>query len=335
MSIFLIVVGIIILLITSLDIIWSTLWVDGGSGPFSDKLASFIWTCLSKLNSAKFNILSISGPFVLVSVLVFWISFIWIGWSFIFLAGNEWLIKTSTGESLGIIDTIYYAGYLIFTLGNGEFSASRGLWQIISTIASGTGMIFLTMGASYIISIISAVVQKRSFASSVLSIGRYPVDIIKSMWNGKQFIHEDTYFQSISYQLSTIVFQHKAFPLLRYYHTDVENKAMPIAIVVLDEALSILKYGIDDNIVENNFMFIKLREDIKTYLEVWHNNYSKEINEPLPKSYFSILKETNMPLVDREKFYGDIDDLRDRRKKLLALLKADGWTEDDISPSGN
>lgn len=330
MSILLVIIGIILLLITSIDIIWATLWVDGGASPLSDKIAGFIWSFLNKLNTDKFNILNISGPFILVSVLLFWISFIWIGWSFIFLGGNEWLININTEEPLGTIDTIYYSGYLIFTLGNGEFTATKGLWQILSNIASGTGMIFLTMGASYIISIVSAVVQKRSFASSVLSIGRCPEDIIKTMWNGKEFIHEDSYFQSLSNQLSTIVFQHKAFSLLRYYHTDVEDKSMPIAIVILDEALSILKYGIDNNIVENDIMFIKLRQDIEIYLEVWNTNYSKEIKEPLPLPNFSLLEETNIPLVDREKYYENMKDLVERRKKLLALIKADGWTKEHV-----
>lgn len=58
------VLGICLTLFIIVDLVWTTLWVDGGAGPLSDRLTSVTWRAIKKVNN-KF-LFNISGPLILI-----------------------------------------------------------------------------------------------------------------------------------------------------------------------------------------------------------------------------------------------------------------------------
>jgi len=55
-------------------------------------------------------------------------------------------------------------------MGNSDFTPTDGTWQIATSLTTASGMLFVTMGVSYVLSVLGAVVDKRSFASTVNNI---------------------------------------------------------------------------------------------------------------------------------------------------------------------
>lgn len=261
------VLGLLVVLLTIIDIIWTTLWVDGGAGFITNKICTLLWILMTRMNRGNDGILKFSGPIILITTLVNWIILLWIGWTLIFSGSFESITNTVNNNPIEWKNFIYYSGYSIFTLGSGDYAPTSPLWQILTTIASGTGMLFFTLGASYIISVIGAVGDKRSFASSVLGIGSSPEEIVIESWNGNDVSSIDLLLMNLSDNLSKLSVKHKAYPLLHYYHTNKKQQASAIAIPIIDDALSIMEFAIEKGAKPNLILLKKFRSCIDDYLD--------------------------------------------------------------------
>ena len=254
---------------------------------------------------------------------------LWVGWTLVF-AGMESSISPSHGNNpISWYDRIYYAGYLIFTLGNGDFGPSEGVWQIVSVFATGTGMLFITLGVTYLISILSAVTQKRSFASSIHGLGETAEELVKSAWNGKDFHNIDLLLDTYSEQLSSLTSQHIAYPVLHYYHSANNETSMPTAIVVFDEALSIMKFAVHHEHQPNQLLLKEARSSVRHYLDTLNESFYKP-SETLPTvPDFRYLQEAGIALVSEKEYSIAYEDLQERRKELLGGIEADArpWPE--------
>lgn len=330
MNIIFLIIGVTIVNFIVIDMIWTSLWVDKGAGILTRNLSNITWNILVRLNTKKSGILNASGPIILMITLFSWVLILWIGWAFVFASGSKDIVNSITGNPMETIDIIYYSGYVLFTLGNGDFVPITGLMKILSTFSTGVGMLLLTIGASYIISIVGAVVKKRAFAINVSSVGKSPQDIIVNSWNGKNFQHMDSFLISLSSELSTLTYQHKAYPLLYYYHTDDFNKALSVAIVKLDEVLTILEHAVEYEKQPNSLLFIGMRSSIDNYLNILNKMYIKSSDTPLSIPDLRILREKNIPVKSIDDFNKEIKKIESRRKNLRGLLNYDNWDEDVI-----
>ncbi|WP_027108189.1 hypothetical protein [Lacticigenium naphthae] len=321
--------GTVLVLITIGDLIWTALWVDGGAGPISNGITTFIWKIMVGLNRKKSSILTVSGPVILTLTLLGWILLLWAGWTLIFAGSPQSIIDTAESQPITWNDLIYYAGYVLFTLGNGGFAPANAYWQIMTTVATGTGMLFLTLGASYILSIVNAVVRKRSFASSVLGIGKSAEEIVAIAWDGEGFSHLDLLLNTLASELSTLTQQHKAYPLLHYYHTHKPTQAITVAVPTLDDALSMIEQGTPKKAMPNPLLMKEMRSSIEEYLETLNQAFIEPSDKVPPIPSMDLLRKKAIPVLPEEEFKENMKSLEGRRKKLLGLMTADNWDWDN------
>src|SRR5690606_23492616 len=105
-----------------------------------------------------------AGPLILAATLFAWVALIWAGWAFLFAGDPGSLIDTQDGDPVTWTDRVSYVGFAMFTMGSGDFSPRDGGWQVATAFTTASGMLFVTMGVSYVLSILGAVATKRSFA---------------------------------------------------------------------------------------------------------------------------------------------------------------------------
>ena len=305
------------------------MWIDGGAGPATDRLSSVIWKATKKIAGKHSKPLSLAGPLVLNATLAMWIGMLWFGWTLVF-AGLDGSISPSHGnDPISWFDRIYYAGYLIFTLGNGDFSPNEGMWQIVSVLATGTGLLFITFGVTYLISILSAVTVKRSFAASIHGLGKTAEELAESAWNGNDFHDIDLLLDTYSEQLSSLTAQHIAYPVLHYYHAVSNESSMPTAVMVFDEALSIMKFAVPDEYHPNRLLLKEARSSVQHYLETLNQSFYKPSKNVPPLPDFQFLREAGIPLVPEKDYRKAYEKLQERRRKLLGIIEADArpWPE--------
>ena len=317
-----VMIGALLLVLGILDFIWTTLWVDGGAGPLTDRLSTVIWKVLRKVSGDHPKILSISGPVILSMTLLMWIILLWAGWTLVFSGNGSAIVHSQDQSPATWTERIYFTGYLIFTLGNGDFTPRGAVWQIATVLATGTGMLFITLGVTYLLSVLGAVTHKRSFAESVHGVGKSGKALVKNSWNGRHFHNADLLLNELSSQLSRITAQHKAYPILHYYYAEDKNESVPSAVVILDDALTIYHFGMQQEYQPNQLLVAEARSSIQSYL----NTLQAAKISPASGTTHSIdiedLQKSGYPTVAKEDFRQALDGLGERREKLHKMLQA-------------
>ncbi len=325
------VIGIIVVILTIIDIFWSTLWVDGGAGFITNRICKVIWIIMSKMARGNKDILKLAGPVILTITMFNWIILLWLGWTLVFASDFNSIVNTAHHNPIIWEDFMYYAGSAIFTLGNGDYAPASPLWQTLTNFASGSGMLFVTLGASYITTIVSAVMDKRSFASSVFALGNNSEEIILQAWNGKDFSNIDLLLINLSDNLSPLSIKHKAYPLLHFYHASDKNEAIGIAIPMIDNALLIIEHGIEKEAKPNPILLKNFRNCVESYLNSLEKAHINPSAKPLDLPDLNVLRKEKLPVLEDNIFEMNMKKTEERRKKLLGLLSEDGWKEDDLN----
>ena len=319
------VVGVTLLVAAVVDILWTTLWVDGGSGPLSARLTTWVWRLLRKFGDEHSRALSLAGPLILMVTLVMWVGFLWIGWTVLFAAGENSLNPAHSDVPVTWTGRFFFVGYAMFTMGNGDFYPPAGIWQIAAGLTTATGMLFVTMGVSYVLSVLGAVSNKRSFASSVSGMGDDSADIVCSAWQNGDFDGLHLPLNSLAGQLDRLADQHKSYPILHYYHSEQEKHASAIAVAMLDESMTLLRFGVPEEDQPDVVLVENVRSATENYLETLNNAFIQPaIEEPAPPD-FDRVERKGVPTVSNREFRAALEDLAPRRKKLLGVVTADAW----------
>ena len=163
--------GITVLVCVSHDFIFTTVSING-AGPISKRLSAFIARLFLKLSiiTQRRTLLRYSGASVILSLICWWIGGLWLGFFLLLLSDQSSIINASPSSSVDTMDKIYYSAYVLSTMGNGDFIPGSSLWQIIVGIFSFSGFIFITTAMTYLISVSSAVIHKRSLALQIADI---------------------------------------------------------------------------------------------------------------------------------------------------------------------
>lgn len=319
------VLGGVLLVGAFVDILWTTLWVDGGAGPLSSRLSTGVWRGLRTVSRGRSRALSLAGPIILVLTLSMWVGLIWAGWTFIFAGGGNTLIDTREGGPVSWTGRAWYVAYTMFTDGNGDFTPNGGIWQMASSFTTASGMLFVTLGVSYILSILGAVAEKRAFAKSVTGLGDRSEAFLRTGWNGEEFRDLDLPLNTLSSNLGLLAEQHKSYPILHYYHSEEPTDSAAMAVVILDEALTLFKFGVPDDKQPNSALVETARSSTQDYLQTLNAAFIQPADEAPPPPDLDRLRDEGIPTASDEEFEDALDELDERRRKLLATVEADAW----------
>ena len=212
-------VGAFFLLLAVVDILWTTLWVEGGAGPLTSRLMSSTWKTLKTVSGERPRVLSLSGSLILILGLTMWIALLWAGWTFLFAGGEGSLTDTRDTGPISLTERFYFVGYTVFTMGNGDFTPNDGIWQVATSLTTASGMLFVTLSVTYVLNVLSSVTQERSLANSINGLGAQSSEILETSWDGDSFQGLEVPLNMIANQLDTLTANHKAYPILHYFFT--------------------------------------------------------------------------------------------------------------------
>lgn len=323
MNLALLTLGVLFLAIVIVDLLWTTLWVEGGAGPLTSLLMARTWQVLRRVGERNSRVLTLSGPIILTLGLATWITLLWGGWAFIFASGESSIIDTVNRTPVSWSDWIYFSGYTIFTLGNGDFAPQEGVWQIMTTLATASGMLFITLSVTYILNVLSAVTQKRSFANGVSGLGEHSTEILLTSWNGEEFEGLELPLNTFTSQLNTLTSNHKAYPILHYFHSRQTGQSPIVSVAILDEALSMLQFGLSKRSHPSDTILKNARSSVESYLETLREAYIEPADRSPPSPNLDTLREKDLPTVSDEEFTAALADTDKRRRTLLRLVESD------------
>jgi hypothetical protein len=317
--------GVVLLVVVVVDLLWTTLWADGGAGPVSSRLSNVLWRVVRRAGSSRSTIVSLAGPIVLAATLVMWVVLLWAGWTFVFAGAENSLRATSDAIGVSWPGRIYFVAYAMFTMGNGDYIPVGGFWQIASALTTASGMLLVTLAVSYVLSVLGAVAQKRSFAGTVRGFGETGSAIVRSGWNGHDLHDFDLPLSSLAADASSLADKHKTYPILHYYHSQTREHASALAVAALDEALTLIRYGTCGERLYNGAILENTRSSLDSYLKTLNKAFIEPTEQPPPPPSLAPLRDAGIPTVDDAQFGRALDSLEQHRRRLLGVVRADAW----------
>lgn len=325
------IAGLAIIVFVAVDVLWTTLLLEGG-GPLTTRLSAGLWEVALMLHHRRPNhrALSLAGFGIVLLAITVWVVLMWTGWLLVFLPENA-VLDTSTDQPANFWDRVYFVGFTLITLGVGDFRPGAPLWQVATPIASATGFFLLTLAITYLLPLVAAVVQKRQLAAHVTSLGRTPAEILTRSWTGTGFGHLSDHLVALTVPLMQLAQSHLAYPALHYFHSRERKTALAPSVAVLDEALSLLEQVVVPDRRPDPAVLYPLRDSIKMLLETLSSAFLEPESEAPPDPQLAGLRAAGIPIVGDGAFRRSYSEDCQRRRLLLALVRREGWAWSDVT----
>lgn len=331
MNYFLLILGLIITTLAVLDLIYTVL-SPSGTGMISGRFTRYAWRLLLFLNGSdgKSRGLTYAGAFILFALILLWVFLIWIGNTLTFYADPESLYNPSRQVYVtDFADTMYYTGYVLSSMGNGDYTPMSTVWKLYVGFISYTGVIYMSLSISFLIPVVEAVTMKRKLAISIAVLGNNPSHIIER----NSTYHDVTSLVDKLYDFREDIIKmgenHLTYPIIHYFHSTHKYESLQIYLVALDETLTCLLYSLKDLDDSNKRKLEELRQTLTFYLSTLDHAFID------PKDDEPEIPEMNrhrekLVILEPEEIRQAFHNLGDRRKLLLAYLQNDGWQWADM-----
>lgn len=326
-----IVVGVLVLLAGIGDVCWTALGLMGG-GPLSSLIARSTWAVFKGLPLGSRGRV-VAGPLILLLLVVTWSLLLWLGWFLVFFGGGG-VMRASTGVAASASETIYFTGYCVFTLGNGDYAPTAFPWTLLTSIASGSGLIVITLAITYFIAVLASVVEKRALATLLADLGATPAGIVTAGWNGSNFQPLEQFLPQIATAVGVYAQHHLAYPVLHYFHGETLRVSMPVRIAALHDALLILSEGVAPGARPHPLFVEPIRQSIRSFAAVARGEFVRSAAAPPPPPDLEPLAQKQIPTVTADVFKtASIADSK-TRQVLRALVENDThqWSDLLVKP---
>ncbi|CEG54416.1 potassium channel family protein [Stutzerimonas kunmingensis] len=322
------VVGSLIFIVTAAEII-KTVFSTQGGGAITTKLTKAIWALFffGSRKKGDARLLEYAGPSILIVVLMCWIAGLWLGLFLMLVTDQNSVVSGTTQIATTPLEKLYYAGFTLSTLGVGDYKATNDFWRILTSMASFTGLVFITSAITYFVQVLSAVSLQSKLSLYVNAMGKTPQEIIVNGHNGADFEQLGPQFLTLSEIIFEHSINHQSFPVIHYFHTSNPEQTVIPAIVRLDEACGILVHGS----VKPRHIQLPLKM-LRTSLDAYvgmvkgglDDDPAKAEKPPTPN--LSILRERGIALEQDGTTYFEQPQLAQRRRLFSTLLRRDGWS---------
>lgn len=319
----LLALGVLVLVVVIYDVIQTALRLGQRGGPLTLHLASHVW----RLALRSPRLLRVAGVLILVGIVSMWALFSWVGWTFVFSASPSSVVSSSTGVPADAIGKAYFAGYTIFTLGNGDLQPLGG-WRAVTVVASASGLMIVTLAISYLVPLLSAVVEKRALAGRIALLGRNVREIARALVSpGAEEVRRE--LSSFPQHLLLLKERHLAYPVLHYFQSRESDSAIAPKLASLNEALILVSDGAadpDPNLVAAAQKFRSGANRLLENLEPWFVTDQPPVPDAPP---LGVLSDIGVDARPHPQFQSRLEAASETRRRMRWLVQDTGWSWDD------
>ena len=312
------ILGALLLAVIICDFFYTTL-----SGSGSGFISRFVYLLSHKLlqlgvKLSGRKIYSISGVLVNLMLLFVWVSAVWFG-LFLIFSSDPAAITNDMSRPADTVERLYFTGYTLSTLGMGNFNPTSPLFELLTSVFSFFGFIFFTTTMTYLISVSSAVIHKRTLALYIHNLGETPEKILNDLLE-KDPAYCYQIFSSLQQMIDRHSVNHQAYPVLHYYGNADPASSFGLNLPILDEAVRLLLQNQLAN--ELNAELQPLRRSLTRYLRHMEKKYARTLHRENDSNLPGPGEVPHWALPDEPAF-------KERRKILGGLLRSEsfGWKD--------
>lgn len=325
MTLLLVLVGSLLLVIVFTDAVVTTLVAGAGGGPVTQLLSRRLWRMLlraSRLAGGRF-VLTVGGPLVLLGTVLVWVAMLWAGWSAIFLAGEASVVESNSRTPATTVQTIYFAGFTVFTLGIGDYVPSGDGWELLTAVASFGGLFLVTLSITYLLSVVTAVVSGRRFAASLHLYGETGADVLLlHVADGSLDESFSDRLGSLAEEVVASAQQQLAYPVLHFFRATDERSSTPRALAALDDVLLLASEGLTPELRPPDHVLTPLRRSLDFYVQTVEAGTVRSTEKP-PAPDLTPLRKAGLAVVSDEQFAAAVEERSELRVGMRRLLVSD------------
>ena len=323
-SYFYLLAGITVVLITAYDLIYTT-FSPRGAGFVSDFITSVIWNTLRLFYkiTGDHRILRGAGIIIVCATLLSWLLLLWAGQFMIVLADQDAVVDSTTNVPATNMQRLYYSGYILSTMGNGDYKGGTDGWRVYSAVISFAGLTLITIAISYMVPVISAVTERRALSIRIRAIGESAQNIILDNWDGNSCQRLKDHFSGLAESIALQGQMHLSYPVLQYFHHGRKATALLPSLAILDEALTMMLLYLPESTRPDPQHLIPLRKAITNFLLTLDIVSNRAEETEVPPLEVDLLRAHNLPLKHPDTEL--ISTLDYRRKMLRSMIEHDGW----------
>ena len=312
-------VGALLILLANYDALVTTIAVGSGIRPLTMRVTRLERRVLQRFP----RLLPAGGPIVLLTSVTVWIVLLWAGYTLLFASDPDAIQGTTTNLPTDFVTRIYYAGYTLFTLGNGGFEPASGVWQIVTNVATLNGLFISTLAITYLLPVVSAVVQRRQMAAMITALGKTAEDVVIAAWNGEDFAYFDQQLPGVAETIMLTAERHIAYPVLHDFRSRDPETASERTLAMIDDVLTLLEHGVDPSVGIEPATVAVTRSAIAHAWQLMP--VGPDEREPPPLPDLNRISAHGIPTRTPAQFTLGAEVLNAHRCRLAALVAAGHW----------
>lgn len=200
---------------------------------------------------------SVFAPAMLVTLIIFWITGLVLGFGFIFYALRVGLKPEPTNYWAAA----YYAGTSMLTLGYGDIVGESGLTRALSLVAAAVGLATFAIVTAFFFALFSAFQRREQFIVAMRERTGAPpsgVDLLERHVALEMVDELPVVFRRAEEWMADLMETHLAYPMLSYFRSTHDNQSWIGTIGALLDASALLITTVDAGAVGSSKMLNRL-----------------------------------------------------------------------------
>jgi hypothetical protein len=267
-----------------------------------------------------------AGLFMTIAVVISWTLGLWASWTIALLDPAVELIRTADREPLGPIDTLYLAGFSVFTLGTGDIAPATTVGRLVTVVAAATGLFTVTLEVTYLLSLTSAASHERSTARHTYALGSDVGIIVRRAYRDGSFRQLEPLLAKLAADLSDLAEHHRTFPVLHDVLPRERSLALGPSLLALSDAMDLLRYAVPPEAGLGALAYEQVAEAMDGLIE--RLPYLDRPDPPPRPDPRLVLALVGVDPVG-EVVMDEVTD--ERRRGLFALAVEEGWRDEAMA----
>lgn len=261
-----------------------------------------------------------AGVVCLLSVIAVWTLLYWLGWLLFFLPEPEAVVAAESSLPADFWSRVYFVGYSLITLGIGDYVPGTPVYQVATILASASGFFLITLSITYLVPVVTSLVDARHLAVQLFLAGDTPSRIANTMLQEPERFRELA--RDAPSQVILLTQRYFAYPVLHYFPSATRDTSIALALVSLDEALSqVLELG-GERSKALEPLLITLRGAMDEHLRFLDGSFLSPADDTPPAPAAGDWSDLDQRLEDSD-LAVPFDRLADRRRLLHAMVRHD------------
>lgn len=341
--------GVLVVATALFDALRTTIAVGGG-GPLTNRLAHGLWESALRWHryrrgagrgseGGSHAMLARMGPLILLGIVITWIFLLGVGCLLLYSVEPEVVVNAKTGTPAGFWERLYFTGFTVSTLGVGDYVPKGVGARALTVFASLSGLFVMTLSITYLIPVVSAVVEKRQLAGSIAGLGLTPEKILQAGWDGESLASLEQPLVQLSEAIEMHAQRHLAYPVLHFFHSAAPQQAVGPRVAALSEALRLIE-RMPPEAQPPPAAIRAVRSAIDGFLRTLRSSFvpQHEALDVPDEDGAETVRRLGLPISERKSVGVESEAAKpggaegqERRRLLRALVEYSGWRWEDVT----